>query len=149
MPYGDEWRDHSRIFHRFFNPRVTKTYVPRIDREVKATLVRLARTPEHFFEHFRQYVESSYHRHAYDADNGQKDGRLVDFVDNIWNNGPAPRRSIHSHSRERTSSDGGVGTGRRISWYAPCHCMPRMNYQIDGELCSVDSFPACNLFHNS
>ena len=56
MPYGDRWRDANRVFHQFFNPRVTKTYRPRIAREVQVTLGRLLESPEDFMKHFRQYA---------------------------------------------------------------------------------------------
>ena len=64
MPYGDSWREHSRLFHQFFNQRVTKTYSARIANEVRTTLGRLSQSPSDFLEHFRQYVSLSTDGHT-------------------------------------------------------------------------------------
>ena len=54
MPYGARWREYSRVFHQFFNPRTTQTYRFRIQEEVKNTLKRFHASPEDFMAHFRQ-----------------------------------------------------------------------------------------------
>lgn len=56
MDYGDEWREHRRMFHQHFNAQAITKYGPEFPRAVQETLLRLLEHPDDFMEHLRQCV---------------------------------------------------------------------------------------------
>lgn len=51
MPYGDTWRIHRRLFHRFFNISVADRFDESICKAVNTFLHRLFESPERFLKH--------------------------------------------------------------------------------------------------
>ncbi|KAJ3550195.1 hypothetical protein NM688_g5103 [Phlebia brevispora] len=58
MGYGDEWREHRRLFHQHFNGQVTVKYQPESAREVRALLPHLLEEPEDYMQHMRHMAGS-------------------------------------------------------------------------------------------
>ena len=56
MRYGNTWRIHRRLFHRFFNVSVADQFDDKIYNAIDVFLRRLSETPERFLEHARLYV---------------------------------------------------------------------------------------------
>ena len=56
MPYGNRWRTHRRLFHRFFNVSTVERFDPRLFKGIRSFLKRLAESPEDFADHTRLYV---------------------------------------------------------------------------------------------
>ena len=59
MPYGETWRIHRKLFHKFFNPAVSDQYDDKILHVVNVFLRRLSESPERFLKHAHLYVRSS------------------------------------------------------------------------------------------
>ncbi|KAF9786299.1 cytochrome P450 [Thelephora terrestris] len=51
MHYGTTWRNHRRLFHRFFNISVADQFDDKIHKAVNVFLRRLAESPERFLKH--------------------------------------------------------------------------------------------------
>ena len=58
MPYGNRWRTHRRLFHRFFNVSAVERFDPQLFKGVRTFLSRIAESPEDFADHTRLYVIS-------------------------------------------------------------------------------------------
>jgi hypothetical protein len=56
MPYGNLWRTHRRLIHRFFNPSVADQFDDKIYKAVIAFLHLLSESPECFLKHAHLYV---------------------------------------------------------------------------------------------
>jgi len=56
MPYGNLWRTHRRLFHRFFNPSTATQFDDKIHRAINIFLHRLSESPERFLNHIRLCV---------------------------------------------------------------------------------------------
>ena len=56
MPYGDTWRIHRKLFHRFFNVAVIDQHDEKIEKAVNVLLRRLSESPERFLKHVHLYV---------------------------------------------------------------------------------------------
>jgi hypothetical protein len=56
MPYGNTWRTHRKLFHRFFNPSVEHQFDDKIYQAVNVFLHRLTESPERFLKHAHLYV---------------------------------------------------------------------------------------------
>ena len=56
MPYGNRWRTHRRLFHRFFNISAVEQFDPRLFKGIRDFLRRLAESPADFADHTRLYV---------------------------------------------------------------------------------------------
>jgi cytochrome P450 len=56
MPYGNLWRTHRRLMHRFFGPSVADQFDDKIQKAVNVFLHRLSESPEHFLNHAHLYV---------------------------------------------------------------------------------------------
>lgn len=68
MRYGDNWRDHRRVFHQHFRPKAVSCYHPRAKREVTQLLHILLESPDGFLGHLRRYASSRHYiyiHHAY------------------------------------------------------------------------------------
>ncbi|ESK84364.1 cytochrome p450 [Moniliophthora roreri MCA 2997] len=53
MNYGEDWKNHRRVFHQFFNQNVVERYQLIQLKEAHALLRRLYETPEDFLGHIR------------------------------------------------------------------------------------------------
>ncbi|KAF9646526.1 cytochrome P450 [Thelephora ganbajun] len=51
MPYGNTWRIHRKLFHRFFNVSVADQFDDKIHKAVNVFLHRLSESPERFLKH--------------------------------------------------------------------------------------------------
>lgn len=56
MRYGNVWRTHRRLFHRFFNVSTASRFDDKIHVAVRVLLRRLSETPERFLKHAHLYV---------------------------------------------------------------------------------------------
>ncbi len=56
MSYGNLWRTHRRLFHRFFNVSVVDQFDDKIHKAVNVFLHRLSESPERFLKHIHLYV---------------------------------------------------------------------------------------------
>jgi len=56
LPYGNRWRIHRRLFHKFFNVSAVERFDPRLFKGIRDFLRRLAEFPEDFADHTRLYV---------------------------------------------------------------------------------------------
>jgi hypothetical protein len=56
MPYGNLWRTHRRLIHRFFNPSVADQFDDKIYKAINVFLHRLSESPERFLKHAHLYV---------------------------------------------------------------------------------------------
>lgn len=56
MGYGDDWRDHRKMFHEHFNAHAIMKYGPEFPRAMQATLLRLLEHPNDFMQHLRLCV---------------------------------------------------------------------------------------------
>ena len=56
MPYGNNWRIHRKLFHRFFNVAVEDQFDDKIRKSVNLFLHRLSESPGRFLEHAKLYV---------------------------------------------------------------------------------------------
>ena len=56
MPYGNRWRIHRRLFHRFFNASAIERLDPQLFKGIRRFLRQLAESPEDFADHTRLYV---------------------------------------------------------------------------------------------
>ena len=57
MHYGNTWRDHRRLFFRFFNPSVADQFDDKVHKAVNDFLHRLSESPERFSNHVRLYAD--------------------------------------------------------------------------------------------
>ena len=51
MHYNNTWRNHRRLFHRFFNVSVAHQFDDKIYKAVNVFLHRLSESPERFLKH--------------------------------------------------------------------------------------------------
>ena len=58
MPYGNTWRIHRKLFHRFFTVSTADRFDDKIRKAVNTFLRLLAESPEHFLSHAHLYVRS-------------------------------------------------------------------------------------------
>ena len=58
MRYGDLWRIHRRLFHRFFNVSAANQFDDKIHTAVNVFLRRLSGSPECFLKHAHLCVGS-------------------------------------------------------------------------------------------
>jgi len=56
MEYGNTWRIHRRLCHRFFNASVADQFDDKIREAISVFLRRLSESPERFLEHTHLYV---------------------------------------------------------------------------------------------
>ena len=56
MHYGNLWRTHRRLFHRFFNASTASQFDDKIHKAVIVFLHRLSESPKRFLNHTRLYV---------------------------------------------------------------------------------------------
>jgi len=56
MPYGNLWRTHRKLFHRFFNSSASSQFDDKIRKAVGVFLRQLSESPEHFLKHAHLYV---------------------------------------------------------------------------------------------
>ena len=56
MDYGNTWRIHRRLFHRFFNISAADQFDGEIDKAIKVFLNRLSESPERFLKHIHLYA---------------------------------------------------------------------------------------------
>lgn len=56
MPYGDEWRNHRRIFQQYFSKNMDKEQETQLDFIRKGLLPNLYESPQNFPEHLVKYV---------------------------------------------------------------------------------------------
>jgi len=56
MPYGNRWRTHRRLFHRFFNVSAVDRFDSRLFKGIRDFPGRLADSPEDFADHTRLYA---------------------------------------------------------------------------------------------
>lgn len=56
IAYDEDWREHRRLFHTYFNQTVVKNYRPAILTVAEKMLVQLYENPESFMDHFRLYI---------------------------------------------------------------------------------------------
>jgi len=56
MHYGNTWRIHRRLFHRFFNISVADQFDDKIHNAIDVFLHRLSESPERFLKHVHLYV---------------------------------------------------------------------------------------------
>ena len=56
MEYGDTWRIHRRLFHRFFNVSIADQYDDKVYKATSVFLHRLSESPERFLKHIHLYV---------------------------------------------------------------------------------------------
>ena len=62
MGYGETWRIHRKLFHRFFNVAAADQYDDKIEKAVNVLLCRLSESPERFLKHVHLYVgPTSFH----------------------------------------------------------------------------------------
>lgn len=58
MDYGNTWRIHRRLFHRFFNISTAGQFDGEIDKAIKVFLNRLSESPGRFLRHIHLYAGS-------------------------------------------------------------------------------------------
>ena len=58
MQYGNTWRIHRRLFHRFFNTSAAGQFDDKIHKEIGVFLRRLSESPKRFLKHAHLYVRS-------------------------------------------------------------------------------------------
>ena len=51
MHYGSTWRNHRRLFHRFYNVSVADQFDDKMYKAVNVFLHRLSESPERFLKH--------------------------------------------------------------------------------------------------
>jgi hypothetical protein len=51
MPYGNTWRIHRKLFHRFFNVSTADQFDDKIYKAVDVFLHRLLKSPDRFLKH--------------------------------------------------------------------------------------------------
>lgn len=56
MHYGNTWRIHRRLFHRFFNISAVEQFDDKIHKAVNVFFRRLSDSPERFLDHVHLYV---------------------------------------------------------------------------------------------
>jgi len=56
MEYGNTWRIHRRLFHRFFNTSVADQFDDKICEAINGFLRRLSESPERFLKYADLYV---------------------------------------------------------------------------------------------
>jgi hypothetical protein len=56
MHYGNTWRVHRRLFHRFFNISAVEQVDDKIHKAVNIFFRRLSDSPERFLNHVHLYV---------------------------------------------------------------------------------------------
>lgn len=56
MHYGNTWRAHRKLFHRFFNVSVADQFDDKIYKAVNAFLRRLSESPDCFLKHVHLWV---------------------------------------------------------------------------------------------
>jgi len=56
MHYGNTWRIHRRLFHRFFNVSVADQFDDKIHKAINVFLRRLSESPGRFLNHVQLYV---------------------------------------------------------------------------------------------
>ena len=56
MQYGNIWRTHRKLFHRFFNISAASQFDDKIHKAVSVFLHRLSDSPERFLKHAHLYV---------------------------------------------------------------------------------------------
>ena len=54
IPYGEDWRRHRRLFHKYFNQISTKGYYDIQSKEAHALLRSLIDKPDDFALHVRK-----------------------------------------------------------------------------------------------
>ena len=57
MEYGNTWRIHRRLCHRFFNASVVDQFDDKIREAISVFLRRLSESPERFLNHTHLYVD--------------------------------------------------------------------------------------------
>nr|BAL05126.1 cytochrome P450 [Phanerodontia chrysosporium] len=53
LDYGDSWKKHRHVHHRYFHPKVLEAYHPRMEKGVQMLLQLLHRSPADFNAHLR------------------------------------------------------------------------------------------------
>lgn len=54
MPYGEEWREHRKMFHQEFNSNAYLRFQDHLKKATNNLLRRLLTAPEDFLPHIRQ-----------------------------------------------------------------------------------------------
>lgn len=57
MHYGDTWRIHRRLFHRFFHISAVDQFDDKILKAINVFLHRLSNSPERFLNDVHLYVD--------------------------------------------------------------------------------------------
>lgn len=53
MEYGDEWKEHRRVFSKYFRSAAVPSYHPRIRKERTKLLQSFLNSPDEFYVHIR------------------------------------------------------------------------------------------------
>ncbi|KAH6899483.1 O-methylsterigmatocystin oxidoreductase [Coprinopsis sp. MPI-PUGE-AT-0042] len=77
MSYGQQWRDHRRAFHRFFNHKEVHHFHPIIEGEVSVFLRSLLSQPRDFHKITHHFFGSVIMRAAYGADDPEYNKALA------------------------------------------------------------------------
>ena len=56
MPYGDRWRKHTQVFHKFMDTGAVDQYRDMQAHEAIKLCGRFLESPQHFYEDIRTYV---------------------------------------------------------------------------------------------
>ncbi|KAH6899256.1 O-methylsterigmatocystin oxidoreductase [Coprinopsis sp. MPI-PUGE-AT-0042] len=75
--YGDDWRNHRRTFHRFFNQTQVSQYRPALQEEVFRLLDRLLSSPQVYHEVLHEFFAINIMRAAYGSEDYQYNKQLI------------------------------------------------------------------------
>ena len=99
MQYGNTWRTHRRLFHRFFNVSVVDQFDDKIYKAVNTFLLRLSQSPERFLKHVHLYVglhsiQSSLRLRLIAYRLTRKPHCVINFLDVVWDGHRVRQRCI-------------------------------------------------------
>lgn len=61
MPYGDRWRKHTQVFHKFMDTGAVEQYRDMQGHEAIKLLGKFLESPQHFYEDIRTCVSKQFH----------------------------------------------------------------------------------------
>ncbi|EMD33676.1 hypothetical protein CERSUDRAFT_141968 [Gelatoporia subvermispora B] len=77
MPYGQQWRQHRRGFHQYFNQTAVRAYEPQMHESARKLLRRLYNEPEKFAEQIRYQFGANIVSVVYGIEIEEKDDKHI------------------------------------------------------------------------
>ncbi|KAJ6585036.1 cytochrome P450 [Mycena capillaripes] len=82
MPSGDRWRQHRRMFQKYFRPDISRNYRPMQIKKARALLQGILATPEDFREHIKTVASAVIMSTMYGYDVEPRNDRFVAISEN-------------------------------------------------------------------